>query len=92
MIPYKVSFLPWESGGGAASGERGRGGARGLLLGFLTDLLPSSLPRIVRIIPTAEEGPPTKHIQGRNTGLGEIWILTYQDLFIQIKIIVGELV
>lgn len=93
MIPYKVSFLPWESGGGAASGERGSGGgARGLLLGFLTDLLPSSLPRIVKIIPTAEEGPPTKHIQGRNTGLGEIWVLTYQDLFIQIKIIVGELV
>ena len=66
-------------------------GSRGLLLGFLTDLLPSSLPRIVRIIPTAEEGPPTKHIEGRNTGLGKIWVLTYQDLFIQIKIIAGNL-
>lgn len=29
--------------------------------------------------------------QGKNTGLEKIWVLTYQDLFIQIKVIVGKL-
>lgn len=43
MIPYKVSFLRWESSGGAASGERGRGGGAGITSWLLYRLAPFQL-------------------------------------------------